>query len=96
MTAGYLHNLAADGGLQCTIVIWQVRQLDLLGLHGQRERRAGVRYGNRRCKAPGRDALEASGMTESAREHPCLQSIGVDDDGRWPLERADGRPFVVV
>jgi len=30
----YLHDFPADGGFQCAIVIWQIRQLDLLGLNG--------------------------------------------------------------
>jgi hypothetical protein len=41
MKTDYLHDLAADGGFQCTIVVRQVWQLDLLGLDGQREAQPG-------------------------------------------------------
>ena len=67
----YLHDFPADGGFQCAIVIWQIRQLDLLGLNGSTGITVGVRYGNRRGEAPGSDSLEASGrQAESARKHP--------------------------
>jgi len=78
----HLHDFPADRGFQCAIVIWQVRQFDLLCLKGSAGRTVGVWYGNRRGEAPGSDSLEGSGRkAESARKHPWIESIESSGNG---------------